>query len=157
MLYFSRRLFICLYIFVADRLEQETVRNKTWLWTSANLCEADRSLAVGRVGTHRWSTQTTRPIVHLNWNRSIHPCLMNWRDRHHCPDEPCIIEKIVLLWCGADMIWILMKPHILILYYTILYTSLGPQKTIFFFWSYGFDYFSWSLRRCILYRQMWPY
>ena len=48
----------------------------------------------------------------------------------------------------------IMPPTIYIIIMIITY--LGPQKRIFF-WSYGFDYFFGSLRRCILYRQMWPY
>ena len=37
-----------------------------------------------------------------------------------------------------------------------IFTYLEKHK-LDFFWLNGFDWFFWSLRRCILYRQMWPY
>ena len=37
-----------------------------------------------------------------------------------------------------------------------IYIYLEKHK-LDFFWLNGFDWFFWSLRRCILYRQMWPY
>ena len=59
---------------------------------------------------------------------------------------------------AAEKSWITSLPENFVDFFRKLWTRniyLEKHKLVFFL--NGFDWFFWSLRRCILYRQMWPY